>query len=201
MSGSKPPSSAAGAQVHEAVAGAGLRRRPDRPGAGARAATRARLGERMVRREHDRAPARQQRRARTRSAKHRARIALVLVAHHRVEVAEPQRGHRLLDLDLGGLQAHVRVVARDTAAMAGATSWRKADWNAATRTRPGRPARDERGEVGLGGLDAVEQRGGVRDEQPPGVGQPQRRGRTRSSSGAPASRSSTASCWETALGV
>ena len=82
--------------------------------------------------------------------------------------------HGLLDLDLGRLDADVGVVG-------GEPGDRRARRAAGTpsgtprsgRCRPGGPATSA-ASVGLRGLHAVEQRAGVLDEQPPGVGEPER---------------------------
>ena len=128
-----------------------------------------------------------------------ARLRPPLVGQHQVHVAERERGQRLLGLRLDELAAQARRLARERLDRREREVQRhrleRGDPPAA-RHRAGR-----RREVRLRERRALEQRLRVLDQHqrrdPSAAG----RGRHFSSSGTPASRSSTASCCETADGV
>jgi hypothetical protein len=85
-------------------------------------------------------------------------------------------------------------------AIAGATMRRKADWNEATRTTPaGRPALREASSASAASMPSRSVAACRTSSRPASVRRTLRP--ARSSSVTPASRSSTASCWEIALGV
>jgi len=127
-----------------------------------------------------------------------ARAALVFVAQQQVDRLQAQRRQRLLELGLDHVDLH-----------AGVCACERADRRCDELQRAGLKRRDAHatgdraaraGEVSLGGLDAAKSVSAwptsicaasvSRTLRP-----------ARSSSGTPASRSSTASCWETAEGV
>jgi hypothetical protein len=101
----------------------------------------------------------------------RARVALVLVADHGVELLEAQRGHGELHLDLGRLDPHVGMGAREPR-HGGRDDAQERGLERGDPDHAGRAAGREGGELGLGGLHAVEQRVRVADEHAAGLGQP-----------------------------
>ena len=128
----------------------------------------------------------------------RQRLVLPLVGQHEIDVAQRERGQRLLGLGLDELAAQAGRLARERVHRRGGQAQR---YRLERRDppAPGDAARGRR-QLGLRELGAVEQRLGVRTST--SAASVRRTPRpARSSSATPASRSSTASCCETADGV
>ena len=129
----------------------------------------------------------------------RVRLVLPLVGQDEIDVAERERRQRLLGLGLDQLAAQAGRLARERLHRRDGEVERDRLERGDPRP-PGDAARGRR-QLGLGELGALEQRLGVARRARARRRSAARRGRPRSSSGTPASRSSTASCWETADGV
>ena len=100
----------------------------------------------------------------------RERLVLPLVGQHEVDVAERERGERLLGLGLDQLAAQVGRLARERPD-------RRHGHAQADRLERGDPAAagdaaGGGGQVGLGELGALEQRAGVADEDQRRIGEP-----------------------------
>ena len=127
------------------------------------------------------------------------RLVLPLVAEHEVDVAERERGQRLLGLGLDELAAQARRVARERLHRREREPQR--DRLEAGDAPAARDRARRRGEVGLGERRALEQAPRrARPARAPGRSGA-RRGRRARAACTPASRSSAASCCETADGV
>ena len=100
----------------------------------------------------------------------RARLVLPFVAQHEVDVAEGERGQRVLGLGLDQLAAQARRARARAPAWPAAARFSATDWKAAMRPRPVTRA-GGRGQVGLGERRALEQRIGVVDEHERRVGE------------------------------
>src|SRR4051794_5060493 len=127
------------------------------------------------------------------------RLPLVLVTDQDVELVQAEGRRCQLDLGLSRFNL-MPGCSSATARMVGATIRRKADWNAATRTVPlSRPAATAATSASAASAPSKSRSACLTRTWPASVSRTLRP--TRSRSGVPVSRSSTESCWETALGV
>ena len=197
MSGSKPPQLAAGALGHLLPAHRGVARRPDLAGElGERHRVRVPARRRMAGRQHEvhrvaqqlvALEARRQPPAAGAATRRRARC-------RRRRARAPAAPARARPRPARSAAAARRA---PSASIAGSASRSATDWNAAIRAAAGDGAR-RRGEVGLGERGALEQRVGVLDQHERRRRSGARRGRRARAARTPVSRSSIASCWETA---
>jgi len=127
-----------------------------------------------------------------------ARRMVVLLGEDEVDVAETQRRQGVLGLGLDELALERRIQLGERAER-GITSACAAVWNDATRTRPETSPDARARSASAVSSCAITASAWVTRRRPASVSCTPRP--TRSISGTPASRSSAASCWDTADGV